>query len=253
MKTLSSFLKMSALVLAAAAFVSNAKADETLLSLTDGTTGNAGEGNYGELVLGVAFTPTENITVTELGAYAADFLTAGGKTSQDFTAVLYTFTPDDSTLGTGVVLDNATIIAGTGVDSNNVAFTTIAPRALTAGTEYFIGAIGGTPSDFGDVDGVQWGNGSGSFAANIGALTAPSDVTLDTSGFSSSSNTSAGAMSPTSVGLGAMQDFTLANVYFAGDLRYTPTVPEPSDFAYLAVGGLALAFVLRRKNAERKS
>ena len=143
------------------------------------------------------------------------------------------------------MLANADIAAGTSVDSNGVAFTTLdTPITLTAGTQYFIGAIGGTPTHFGDVDGVQWGSGLDNFAANSGALTTPGIITLDTSGYSSNGPFT-GADTPSSVAVGTVQDFTISNVYFAGDLRYA--VPEPSNFSYLAVGGLVVAFLLRRK------
>lgn len=248
------------LAFAALTFVSSAKADDTLLTLSGEQ--ELGAGDVGNLVVGVAFTPTTDITLTQLGAYAggdtaigdssSNGFVSGGVTTQDFTAVLYSFSETSSVIGVGTVIANAVISSGTAVNSDNVAFTTLGtPITLTAGTEYFIGADGGTPSDLHDGYIAQKGNSANDFAANVGFFNSPTDVTLDTSGYSSAGTDV--PVAPTSVAVGTVQSFNLANVYFAGDLRYVvgdSVVPEPSALAYGVVGLAGLAFVLRRRHTR---
>jgi len=118
-----SYLSAILVCLAPFALSSGARADDTLLGLSGVSTDGFGDGDY---VIGVAFTPSENLALTEFGVYAGTAvmqnLADQTVTSQEFTGVLYSFTQTTDILGTGTVIADGDIPSDTPTNGDGVAF-----------------------------------------------------------------------------------------------------------------------------------
>jgi hypothetical protein len=161
---------------------------------------------------GYFFTPTVNVTVSELGYYDHDG--AGLAESHDVGIFLAS---DASTVVTTTIPTGVTnYVAGT-VDGTD--FEPVSPTVLTGGTEYYIEA------DNNDID---------TFAFGTGAVVYAPEITWD--GFGDSASNS-------------IFDTVINNGGLPGNLgpNFIYSVPEPASASLLSVAGLSL--LARRRRA----
>lgn len=244
---------------------------------------------------GTVFTVgADDLSVTELGAWAGDansqlgstqqglnptYVTVGGitTTTQPFTAVIYDVT-------THTTVAQSVISAGTVVDSQGFAYSSVLTTSgnvplvgltLTSGDKYDVYDFGGLP-----------GQPGGYYVVGQGPLlVADPTYVPPTTPFSRTYNSNPDNLIPIESGTGLTivgasgdygygsttftpnpitgpvdhsppttydgSDFSLANSV-GGNFIYE-TIPEPSDLAYMAIGGAVLFFTLRRKMADNSS
>ena len=199
-------------VLAAACSSASVRGDTIALEFSGGTSGSLGNAR----TLGWQFTTALSIDVTALGIWDGG---ASGLTNSHQVGIFDT----SSTL-----LATTTIPSGTPgfVDgTSNFRFVGITPVTLSAGT-YRIGA-------------TYLGQDADQHTMN-GANTMAAGITFDGGRF----NIGAGLNDPTNA--------TGTN-FFGPNFEFNPTsatIPEPSSLALLSLGGVAAAFIRRRRKAS---
>ena len=178
-------------------------------------------GGYADGTAGWSFTPTANISVTDLGVL-------------DYIFPM----PNESPLSVGLWDQNGTLLASSSVASNsfllnNTRYEAVTPVNLSAGLKYYIGAYAtsGTIILLAESPGNVNNPGSATMASEIQLGTALSNPT----GFGIP-NTDAGG------GPGS--------AFLAPNFQFVDAVPEPSSGALLVLGA---ALLTKSRMARTKS
>jgi hypothetical protein len=189
-----------------------ARAQTTAITgLSGGTTGVVVD----NLTLGWEFTPNISISVTHLGVYDHQ---SNGFTSGPYPVGIFS-------IATGSLITSVATVTSSSVLDNSFRYEPIAPVTLFAGQQYRIGAYYNRLSDLIYVSGSFFND------ANITVFSRPSVYQLGN--FLTYPTISDG--------------FT---GYFGPNFKFTSTAsaaPEPGTLALIAIGGMGLAFQLRRR------
>ena len=267
MKNLNPLPLVAALVAGIATLASPAPAEAQDTFSPTGAAGTYLTGFYATAP-GVFFTPTSNLTLTGLGAYTGGFTTTVGpltESTQQYNVGLYDVTSDTFEFYTS-------IISGAVPDGNDFVYGAL-PVAdtgfqLVAGQEYEVVDFAGLYDQGSDyyVPGASPDNPDApqtpyirdrvaGFGSGNTILAAGPDVTLDTyedtDGFVGNGGVFPSDYPAVSIEPGTT-DTPLDTGVIGPNILYTVdlSVPEPSSLAYLALGGAALFFVLRRRTAN---
>ena len=260
------FLRVAGLIAGFAFFASQAKAD-TLVQIPDtnghpdGELDQNNDDNFSFFTVGA-----NDLLVTQLGAFTGNENNPGllgtQTTSEEFNVSLYNYT-------TATYITTLTIASGSLV-TNTATETTygLLPTAITlvAGDEYvltdFAGPLDANPFDATDAEIAYYQNESNpittpyvrSLIATIdgdgGYIESGTGLTISGAGGTSTFGTVGGTQFYGGSGI-PQPDPNVVSIY-GGNMIYTVVgAPEPSSLAYLALGGAALFFALRRRRLAR--